>query len=71
MTTPEGIIGYAVAEWPWNTTIPSDPKGHPLYPHYQVDWHAHDPQGNDLLTITADTPYFIARALRDRAARQG
>ena len=66
VVSPDGVIGYAVAEWPWNLHIPEDPEQHPTYPHYQVQWHALDAQGRDILDITATDPYFIARAIRDR-----
>lgn len=66
----QGSIGYVVADWPWDSTIPSDPAQHPVEPHYTVEWFAQNAEHRDILGIRANDPYFIARAIFD-ARRTG
>lgn len=61
----KGLIGYVVAEWPWDAPVSVDPAEHPSGPHYAVEWFAQDPERKDILGIRADDPYFIARAIHD------
>lgn len=62
---PKGIIGYVVAEWPWDAEVPADPAQHPSEPHYRLEWFAQDQEREDILGISASEPYFIARAIHD------
>lgn len=66
VSTKSGVIGYVVADWPWDVDIPDDPSQHPDTPHYVVEWFAQDCERKDILGIPADNPYFIARAIHDR-----
>lgn len=70
VTTTAGVIGYVVADWPWDTSIPDDPAQHPNHPHYIVEWFAQDRDGHDILGIRAGNPYFIARAIHDLHRQQ-
>lgn len=64
--TARGTIGFVVAEWPWDMTIPEDPAQHPAAPHYVVEWFAQDQDHHEIPGVRADSPYFIARAIHDR-----
>lgn len=59
------IIGYVIAEWPWDLNISDDPAQHPNTPHYELEWFAQDREHRDILGIRATDPYFIARAIHD------
>lgn len=65
----QGVIGYVVAEWPWDAEVPTDPAQHPSEPHYRLEWFAQDPEREDILGIRASDPYFIARAIHDHYRR--
>lgn len=64
------VIGYVVADWPWDTEISEDPAEHPDRPHYLVEWFGQDTQGLDILGIRSGDPYFIGHAIHD-SYRQG
>lgn len=63
------IVGYVVADWPWDTDIPDDPEQHPQSPHYVVEWFGQDREGQELPGIRADDPYFIALSVHERPNR--
>lgn len=61
----ERVLGYVVADWPWDTDIPEDPAQHPAAPHYVVEYFAQDSEHRDILGISSENPHFIARAIHD------
>lgn len=62
----EGVAGYLVSMYPWDTDIPDAATEHPATEHYRMDWDAEDVHGT-LLAVDTSTLHFAASKIASMA----